>query len=166
MSSKPFRKDMKIVLKVLAATLKSTDPDGPDLYFTGPYRKLKRQGTQSILDAFDSTPLDKHPDMRRCLAAILDEYQTRFGKWNLREKMAHPKSTPSKNPRKLNLYILTDGIWQPNTDLVQEIDTLVAHLWDRKFTDKQVGIQFIRFGDNPHAIRKMRKLDNALGLKL
>ena len=157
---------MRNVLKVLAIVIRPADPDGPDLYFTGPYRKHKRQNVQAMLSAFDSTPLHKSPDMRGCLAQILEAYQGRFGKVNWFEKMRNPKQTPTKQPRKLNLYILTDGIWQPNTDLVQEIRTQVAHLLDRRLTDKQIGIQFIRFGNAPQSIQKMRKLDSELNLDL
>lgn len=157
---------MRNVLKVLAATIRRADPDGPDLYFTGPYRKLQRQSLNAMLNEFDATQVQRLPDMRSCLAQILSGYQDRFGKLNWREKLLNPKDTHLRKPRKFNLYMLTDGIWQPNTDLVREIQTQVAHLCDRKLTDKQIGIQFIRFGKDPQSIRKLRRLDSELGFEL
>ncbi|KAL9607532.1 MAG: hypothetical protein Q9167_007563 [Letrouitia subvulpina] len=165
-SSRDYRLQMRKVLELLARKVESTDSRGLDLYFTAPYRKLKRQKSNAILNAFDSTDLRDMPDMRSCLARILDEYQDKLGKPRIVGKIKNPKTTPFVGCRKLSLYVLTDGIWQPNVDLVQEIQTLVEHLAERKLTNKQVGIQFIRFGQNLQAIEKMKRLDSGLGFKL
>ena len=157
---------MRNVLDLLARKVDSPELGGIDLYFTAPYKKLKRQSVNAILSQFDSTDDRDMPDMRSCLAKILDEYQEKLGRLRLVGKIKHPKSTPLVGCRKLSLYVLTDGVWQPNVDLVLEIETLVGHLVDRKLTNKQVGIQFIRFGKNPQAIEKLKKLDSGMGLKL
>lgn len=156
---------MKKVLELLARKVENAD-SSLDLYFTAPYRKLKRQNTNAILNEFDSTGVREMPNIRSCLARILDEYQDKLGKLRPIGKLKHPKTTPLVGCRKLSLYVLTDGIWQPNVDLVQEIQTLVEHLAEKKLTNKQVGIQFIRFGQNPQAIRKMKRLDSGSGLRL
>ena len=157
---------MRNVLELLATMVKSPELGGLDLYFTAPYKKLKRQSVNAVLSQFDSTDDRDMPNMRSCLAKILNEYQEKLGKLRIVGKIKHPKSTPLMGCRKLSLYVLTDGIWQPNVDLVLEIQTLVEHLVDRKLTDKQVGIQFIRFGKHPQAIKKLKKLDSEMGLKL
>lgn len=156
---------MKKVLELLARKVENAD-SSLHLYFTAPYRKLKRQNPNTILNLFESTDVRDMPDMRSCLAKILDEYQSKLGKFRPVGKVMHPKTTPFVGCRKLSLYVLTDGVWQPNVDLVQEIQTLVEHLAERKLTNKQVGIQFIRFGQNLQAIRKMKRLDSGLGFKL
>ena len=51
-------------------------------------------------------------------------------------------------------------------NLVQEIQTLVEYLADRKLTNKQVGMQFIRSGKNPQAIEKLKRLNSGKGFNL
>ena len=157
---------MRNVLELLATKLDSPDLGGLDLYFTAPYKKLKRQNVNAILNHFDSIEDRDMPDMRSCFATILSEYQEKFGKIRIVGKIKHPKTTPFVGPRKLSLYVLTDGIWQPNVDLVREIQTMVEHLMDKKLTNMQVGIQFIRFGKNPQAIKKLKRLDSGVDFKL
>ncbi|KAL9034527.1 MAG: hypothetical protein Q9214_007005, partial [Letrouitia sp. 1 TL-2023] len=74
-SSGAYRLQMRKVLELLARKVENGDSSRLDLYFTAPYRKLKRQNTNAILNEFDSTDLRDMPDMRSCLARILDEYQ-------------------------------------------------------------------------------------------
>ena len=94
----------------------------------------RRVNVYEAVSQFESTDDRDMPDMGSCLAKILDEYQEKLGKLRLVGKIKHPKTTPLVVYRKLSLYVLTDGIWQPNVNLVQEIQTLVEYLADRKLT--------------------------------
>lgn len=119
-----------------------------------------------MLRYFDEHPAHGLPDMRERFAAIIEQYQARFGKRNILSKLLHPDSTPTKGPRRLSLYILTDGVWQPGCTLVTEIKTLVSLLQEHKLSNKHIGIQFIRFGNDPRGTRRLQKLDSGLGLEL
>jgi hypothetical protein len=63
------------------------------------------------------------------------------------------------------LYILTDGIWEPNCDAAGPIKNLVNKLNKLDKGRVQVGIQFISFGNNPEALDRLDILDSGLGLK-
>lgn len=65
----------------------------------------------------------------------------------------------------MNLYILTNGIWEPNCDAAGPIKNLVNKLNKLDKGRLQVGIQFISFGNNAEAIDRLNILDSGLGLK-
>ena len=155
-----------MVLELLWAMVAKRDPDGPELYITSDMRALKPKNDVKMLHELDSRPAKDAPDMRHCFAQIIENYQTQFGKRNLGARLLHPKTTPAKGPRKLSLYVLTDGVWQDKTDLRQVIETLVDCLIEHKLTNKQIGTQFIQFGDDGRGTRRLKRLDSNLNFKL
>lgn len=160
-----YRPEVKKVLELLSYMVGDHDPDGLDLYFTTSPKKLRPKNEYRILQELESRPATGLPDIRQRFANILEKYQSKFGKINIRW-IFHPFSTPFRGPRKLSLYVLTDGVWQPNTNLHQEIRTLVQCLIEHKLTNKQIGIQFIRFGHNWKGMKRLEKLDYGLNLDL
>ena len=162
----PHRDQVEMVLETLWPIVAKHDPDGPDLYITTDMKKLKPKFDYQMLKELKSRPAKDAPDMRHCFAQIIENYQNQFGIRNIKSKLLHWKDTPSKGPRKLSLYVLTDGVWQTRTDLQQVIRTLVDHLTEHKLTNKQNGIQFIRFGNDERGIKRLEKLDSGLNLKL
>ena len=163
---KPCREEVKKVLDLLAYMLLESDPDGLDVYYTNDRDKVKGKTHHSILKAFDKHPFNGTPDMRERFAGILARYQEKLGKKNSIITRLFHKDLPSEGPRRLNLYVLTDAIWQPRTDLTTAIETLVSHLLKHGRTNKQIGIQFIRFGNDPEGIERLNQLDAKLKLKL
>ena len=155
-----------MVIELLWSMVAKHDPDGPDLYVTTDMKQLKPGTDSRMLQELDKRPAKDAPDMRHCFAQIIEKYQNRFEKRNYLSRIFHPRTTPAKGPRKLSLYVLTDGVWQKKTDLRQVIRTLVNHLIQNKLTNKQIGIQFIRFGDDRRGMRRLRKLDAELDLDL
>ena len=77
-----------------------------------------------------------------------------------------PKTPPAKGPRKLSLYVLTDGVWETRADLQQVIRTLVDNLIQHNHTNKQIGIQFIRFGNDDRGIKRLERLDSGLNVQM
>ncbi len=82
------------------------------------------------------------------LRTILDRYNTELLQ----------KADGGTKARPLNLYILTDGVWQPYCDAETPIKRLVRTLLQLKLDRAQVGIQFIRFGEDEEGILRMEKL--------
>ena len=160
------RDEVKKALHLLWEMTARHDPDGPDLYITAETRKLKPKTFQRMLQEVDRRPLQGPCDMRFHLAHITEEYENHLGKRNLIAKLRHPKSTPSRGPRKLSLYVLTNGVWQGRTDLSMVIKQLVDHLISHNLRNKQVGIQFIQFGNDETGTNRLRKLDKGLNLEL
>lgn len=162
----PYRERVREVLDLLAYMLLESDPDGLDVYYTNDREKLKGKTHHSILRAFDKHPFQGTPDMRERFADILARYQEKLGKKNgFLTRLVH-KDTPPKGPRRLNLYVLTDAVWQPRTDLTIGIETLVSHLLKHGLTNKQIGIQFIRFGNDGEGIDRLNRLDAGMELRL
>jgi hypothetical protein len=64
-----------------------------------------------------------------------------------------------------NIYILTDGVWSQGEDelcgVQKHIQILVKKLI-KSGKLKRVGIQFIRFGDDPAGKERLRRLDDEL----
>ncbi|KAG8532872.1 uncharacterized protein KY384_002750 [Bacidia gigantensis] len=156
------------VVELLFYMVEHKDPDGVDLYFSAiTPKRFKVKNKKQILDALDDHPsVRENPEIRHRLASILGHYKTKFGQRQLLDKVTHWNATPSRGPRKLSLYVLTDGVWQPDTDLVLEIQDMVDHLEQHKLRDKQIGIQFIQFGNDPIGTARLRHLDQGLNLKL
>ncbi len=162
----PYRNEVNMVLELLWAMVVKHDPDGPDLYITTDMKPLKPKTDFKMLQELASRPAKDAPDIRLCFAQIIENYQNQFGTRSFKSRWRPWRATATKGPRKLSLYVLTDGVWHTKTDLRQEIRTLVAHLSEHKLTNKQIGIQFIRFGNDGRGIKRLEKLDSGLNLDL
>lgn len=160
------RDQVRRVLELLSYMTQSYDPDGLDLCFSTESGKHKPKDNEQMLRYFDERPAHGLPDMRERFASIIEQYQARFGKRNILSKLLHFDSTPTIGPRRLTLYVLTDGVWQPGCTLVTEIKRLVSLLQEHRLPNKHIGIQFIRFGNNAEGKRRLQKLDSGLGLEL
>lgn len=123
-----YRQEVRRVLELLSALVQPYDPDGLDLYFSTSNTRLRPKSNKEMLDCFDQRPFYGIPDFRDRFSTIIQRFQDQLGKKNLFSKVRHPKSTPSKGPRRLSLYVLTDGVWQPKGELVEEMRTLVDQL--------------------------------------
>ncbi|KAL8946997.1 MAG: hypothetical protein Q9222_006679 [Ikaeria aurantiellina] len=156
------RKEVKRVLELLSYMTVPYDPDSLDLDFTTDSKKHKPKRVKQVLKLFDERLSKGTPDMRERFAPILEDYQDRFGRKNTWTRMLHRNSTPPVGPRRLSLYVLTNGIWQPGCDLVTEIKTLVKLLQEHNMTNKYIGIQFIRFGHDKKGKERLRMLDSGL----
>ena len=162
----PHRTKVEGVVELLSSLTAPYDPDGLDLYFSTEAAKQSPKTPEEFLKLLRDRPASGLPDFRQRFATIIEKYQSRFGKRNTLSKLRHPNSTPSKGPRPLSLYVLTDGIWDPKCTLVTEIKKLVALLLDHKLPNKYVGIQFIRFGKDAEGAQRLKHLDDELGLEL
>lgn len=154
---------VKRLLELLSYMVQLSVPDGLDLYFTTCPKKLRPRSNSKILQELDNKSAFGAPDMRERFANIVENYRCEFEKKNIWDRIWH---STRRFPRKFSLYVFTDGVWQPKTTLIREVETLVEFLIDHKLTNKQIGIQFIRFGDDPTGIARLDKLDSGLGLKL
>jgi hypothetical protein len=155
----PHWKSLIKVFEALTYILKDVDPNGLDLSFTICRETLKKtEKTKTLVNMVKSRSelLKGTTDMNLRLSEILDTYQT---------KLEKPKTFWRKSVLPMNLYILTDGIWEPNCDAAGPIKNLVNKLNELHKGRVQVGIQFIRFGNNAEAIDRLNILDSGLGLK-
>ena len=145
---------VKRILGILAYLVKDSDPDGLELFFTCSKKKIKDKDPAKLVAGFAANKPGGLTDIRTRLTLIIDNYIKRFDRnWFLKKV---------KPDRSLNIYVLTDGIWQSVTDLTPLIQRLIKKLSeDGRY---QVGIQFISFGNDPDAIKRLNHLDDNLGL--
>lgn len=163
---RPHREKVEKVSELLATVTQPYDPDGLDLYFSTASARLRPNTPEKFLKYLRERPARGRPDFRQRFAKIIEDYQSRFGKSNSWARLRHPNSTPSKGPRPLSLYVLTNGVWDPKCTLITEVKNLVALLQEYRYPNKYVGIQFIRFGNDREGKKRLKTLDARLGLAL
>jgi hypothetical protein len=102
----------------------------------------------------------RYTDIETSLGRFLDDYRDRI------EKYANRRLPIYHDVKRVNVYVLTDGLWQPESDgsIEESIRRLVSTLKRHERNPKQIGIQFIRFGDDLDARKRLERLDNGLGL--
>ncbi|KAL9129565.1 MAG: hypothetical protein Q9217_002021 [Psora testacea] len=157
-----YRSHVREVFELLSYLVKGSDPDGLDLYFSTSLEKLKPKTNADMLKELDKRPPAEGFDMRFRFNAIIEAYQNKLDDKHLFRALFRK----SRGPRKLSLYVLTDGVWQPKCDLKTTIRTLVSHLEDHKLTHQQIGIQFIQFGNDQTGTSRLKELDSELKLTL
>lgn len=150
------------VLYVLGYLLKECDKDGMDMYFTVSLERCNSKNSSGLLQNYRSAAHQGTSDLGSRLSTILHGYE---------EKLRHHKSKRrslfgSKTMKPMNVYILTDAVWQPLSNAAQPIKSMVETLGELHYPSKQVGIQFIHFGNDPACFRKLQRLDSGLGLPM
>lgn len=152
---KPHEAAVKRILGILAYLLRNADPDGMELYFTGAPGKFKSKDPSKLVEKFQANNPKGLTNIRIRFDNIIDGYIEGLDRSWFRRKI--------KPIRSLNIYVLTNGIWQPDVDLAPPIKRLLAKLGEHgKY---QVGIQFISFGRDVDALRRLDKIDDDLGLE-
>lgn len=145
-----YKPEIIETFQALAYLVKRVDTDGIDLYFmsdpktchhnnhSGPLVKLIKDKSMQGISTMELS-LDT-------MADIIIE-----------------KNIPRRRP--VSLYILTDGDWglkdrRSLGGMDKTIERLVSELGRKNKASNFIALQFIRFGDLPDGIRRLRKLDN------
>ncbi|KAG8532871.1 uncharacterized protein KY384_002749 [Bacidia gigantensis] len=159
------KREAKKLLTAISYLVKNYDPDGVDLMFTQTSGGLRSEkGTTKLFEMLEDTQFMGITDMQLKLGNILNAYKSKItGQQN--SMLARRKILGSqKVARPLSLYIFTDGVWLPGSDAEEPVRSMVATLKEHGLMQKQVGIQFIRFGHHVEAIRMLNHLDSDLDL--
>jgi hypothetical protein len=163
------------LLDLLTYIVSGSDRDGEDIYFTigGDHRKSK--STDKLVNfAKDhcppSIPLSpRYSNIGVRLGQILQGYHSRLDNETNNTTRPHRSSflrSSSKPPMaKLNLYIFTDGLWQPQSDADFPIASIANKLESLGMDPAQIGVQFIQFGNDSEGTARLKRLDEGLGLK-
>jgi hypothetical protein len=166
--------DVIPLLDILAYIVKKTDKNGIDLFFTmsDTVCTNEKKTTELVELAKKQRPrkvkegTEHLSNIYHRLSSILGKYQRRLEEEDQR-KPRNAQSRPwhaddPKDVRELNLYIFTDGIWQPESDAVPPIKSLGETLDRFKKPNIQVGVQFIQFGNDEVGSARLSFLDNGL----
>jgi hypothetical protein len=142
------------VLITLAMKIGPLDKDGLDLIYTiGHNHNLKEIKGWSIPGKFKTS-------MRDVGEEINHMYKT-----NMKEALEKVFDKYTDTSKKMTLIVLTDGLWEgcANKDDVEKlIASFLTKLKPRlkKWESRWFSIQFVSFGEDVHALDRLRKLDD------
>lgn len=167
---KPHWDALKSACSILFEAVKCFDKDGVDIYFTvfknsQRTQRIKKTGE---LDSILRThrPQDVPCDMSNRLDLIVQAYKhklmKRYGNTGLFGGLGLDWLKRAVRP--ISIYILTDGQWQDDPKSV--IQRLVHQLETLELSKRQIGLQFISFGDDPAALQRLKRLDDDIGTTL
>lgn len=161
-SMSPHWKNVLKVFETLSYIVKGQDPDGFDLWFTGPGKPLKQcSKTTDAVQAAKLRKLSGTTDITNKLSQIFDDYI---------EALEKPKTNffgrPAKPVKPLSLYVFTDGVWEKDCNPRDLVESFVRQLVALNKVKGKVGIQFISFGQDPVGLARMELLDSGLNVKL
>lgn len=158
--------------KALAYLVKSADPDGIiELSLTSSPEKPHKTGkneTSSLLTLLEKHGSRSSPGSRACnMEHVLGILLKRVRAAHLLPKETFYKKTV--DPRPLNVYILTDAIWEGRevkcgVDL--PIRNLMSFMKEKGLDRTFVALQFIQFGSDELGKKRLQYLDNDLGKEL
>ena len=151
------------MLDLLGYIVKRFDPDGVEVFFTmsrepGKSRKFKK-AKELVKELTGRQPRGKS-NMKDRLGELLQAYRQRLEQPIPNTSMF--KSRAAAEPRCLNIYIFTDGDWQPESNVEPHIRSMVDCLEAHQLLNAQVGIQFIQFGENPEGTKRLEYLDSEM----
>ena len=163
---RPYRKDVFDLFGLLGYMVKGTNPNGIQLRFTmSRGRSARARDTGPLLRNLDLAPFSGESNIRTQLGEILQDYHAKLRDQKHSRSLLGRARSP-RPIRRQNVYVFTDGIWQPNCDPADLIEKLVNGLESYSMEREQFGIQFIRFGDNAEGINRLNQLDSGLGLSM
>jgi hypothetical protein len=161
---KPYWDRVNVVVEALSYIVKDCDPDGTELYFTISSQYRKDRNTTGLLNMLHGKSLKGATDIDHRLNEILEKYKAKLDERS--SWISSIRSIAKKEPkvvRPLNLYILTNGIWEDKSTGETTIVNFAQKLKKLGKIRNQVGIQFISFGNNLIGLERMRILDSELG---
>lgn len=155
-------------VKALGYLVKHAELDGVDLFFTSSSTKPEKSGIRESttlvrsLEEHERTPAGGPCNMESSLGPILEHVKSRVTKVS--------RFRQQKKCRGINVYILTDAIWEGGTGVqcgVEEpIKDLRRTMQALGKTRAAVFLQFIQFGDDTLGRERLRYLDEELGKQL
>lgn len=160
--------EVEAVLTTLIMKLNGIDEDGIDILFTTGSIEIRNETkirrVQAVLQKEDVKPRPGvHTDMNVSLSNILSSYLK-----NLRRGPKLWSKSAAQFDRGFTLIALTDGIWRGmrKTDLISDtISKLTKSLHElqgHSLEQRLVSIEFIQFGDDQNARKRLEFLDNSL----
>jgi len=155
------------VFATLFGLLRPYDNNGIDVYFTMSSGKHNFKDVKEAVDLVSrkvrSAAGISNFSVR--LSEILEDYCNRLHK-NTSTRRVPFVGLFAKPKKPMTIFVLTDGIWGTDSEVyaAQAISNTVRKLGELGKHPSQVGIEFIQFGDNEEAKKKLDELDSGLGL--
>ncbi|EXJ93480.1 hypothetical protein A1O1_01872 [Capronia coronata CBS 617.96] len=132
---------------------KHLDPNGSELQFIISDQRKEARHTSELVQMVAGMKYQVKGESN--LAARLNNIFTEY----------RNKLTKKSSARPVSIYVFTDGYWQggKHEEVVgHAIEKMVRFLEKENYPDNMVGIQFIRFGNDPEGVERLRWLDEDL----
>jgi hypothetical protein len=147
-------------INLLVYIVKRFDKNGVDLHFTISTDIYHAKRAAPIVEAVKKhrpkpSSSNRTANMGAKLEDILGKYRI-----DLSKKFRQPLPFFKPSCKKTILFVLTDGLWQPDTNAEHPIKDLVKSLQDHEQPRNQFGLQFIQFGNDPYGTNTLRYLDD------
>lgn len=141
-------KEVIDTFQALASLVKLVDDDGLDLYFTSsPKKRHHNKHSGPLVDIIKKQRLEQPCMMNLGLDAMVDIIiEKHLGFRSYRR-------------RPVSVFVLTNGNWGLG-GVDKSVERLVRELDKHATADSFVALQFVRFGNLPEGIRRLKKLDN------
>ena len=151
------------LFSVFAWHTKRLDSNGLEMYFTVSPREETFKDTTSAVKRLKDMSHRVPSTIDLSLDQILRKYQADLERQKER-KRKNGFLSRHKDVKPLSLYVFTDGAWE-GCDAVAPVRAMIEKQKELKLPREQIGIQFIRFGDDPRGIEKLKYLDSGLRKK-
>lgn len=170
----PYWSNVTKTFSALSYLVKHVDPDGIDLHFTNSLESHHSRRTHHLLEKVQRRKPAGQCDMKSRLGKILEPYRAELPKALESSRHRHFLGIDlrqwSSKGRSICIYVFTDGVWQgglrPLGGVDEPIGIFVDKLKELGLLDTQVGIQFIRFGNDKRGMERLQKLDSDLHLPM
>ncbi|KAH7409344.1 kinase-like domain-containing protein [Cadophora sp. MPI-SDFR-AT-0126] len=160
-SMKAHWEEVTILVGILAYMVKPFDANGLEMMYTiSSSKSITSKNSSKLVTSLEKTKPAGMSDISIRLNSILEQYKSKIHEVYGAGSKVTAKARSDVRP--LTLYVLTDGVWQPKCDAETPIKNLVRKLLELKVSPKQVGVQFIYFGNNPIGKARVTKLDDKI----
>lgn len=149
-SMRLYWKHLTQLFKALVYITSMCDPDGVELMFTNSATKRTTKKWEELVRLVSDVKYSSATDIKLRLGTCLSNYQGRL------QDRGYAAVT---QVRPLSIYVFTDGIWANGDDAKSLIKNMVDTMRRLRASRTQVGIQFIRFGNNVMGKARLEALD-------
>jgi len=152
---------------IMGYLVKKSDDDGIDLYFTMSAEKHNSKNVSALVDIAKNKKnyLQGISNINGRLDYILGQY-CRSLQNEVDMRRGRARDAPGDDIKPLSVYVFTNARWDkrssPKPAIAKVVDCLIA----LGYPPWQVGIQFISFGNDPEALKRLGEYDSGLGLKM
>lgn len=148
---------------VLEYLVQKSDLGRMDIFFTSSPQRIPIQDRTRLMNAISRASPRGESNMKAALGKILKDVRKDLDEYYGKHKRQRLLPTKRGQEWGVNIYVLTDGVWQkrpqPLCGVEEPIATTVKKLSEYNAPSNKVGIQFIRFGNDPVGAARLDQLD-------
>ncbi|KAF2644780.1 kinase-like protein [Massarina eburnea CBS 473.64] len=171
-SMKPYWHSVVRVFRALAGIVKHADLDGLDVIFATSLERKHGKKRSELVPIIERRKVAGSCNMKEALQEVFDKFGDQLEAPMAKRRSSllrfgtrpPTSSTAPKTKRGLSVYVLTNGVWQqrppPVCGVEEPIRHMVTKLCRSEKLDTKIGIQFIRFGNDPIGEERLDILDS------